>query len=218
MSPVTTFLSDPTQDPTSVSFHSSPRLKPAQTCPGLARALLGPVGVRGGREKMQHCCNRSTFGAFRSCPTAEAGSQHPPTPPFSLLPVTSCGCLPCFCLWLHSCVCCPPSPSSTQKCRSSLGAQSGLALFLRSPPGLATHRKLRSGSGLVMEAQRAKASEGQGTRLEQSKPNSQLHIDPYGGVYRKHSPQSCGGRGSTTAGRWVGEEIEPERRVELPNG
>ena len=167
---------------------------------------------------MQHCCNRSTFGAFRSCPTAEAGSQHPPTPPFSLLPVTSCGCLPCFCLWLHSCVCCPPSPSSTQKCRSSLGAQSGLALFLRSPPGLATHRKLRSGSGLVMEAQRAKASEGQGTRLEQSKPNSQLHIDPYGGVYRKHSPQSCGGRGSTTAGRWVGEEIEPERRVELPNG
>lgn len=107
------YLSDPTQDPASISLHGSLRPKPAQTCPGLATGPAGPSGGEGGREKMQSCCTRGTFGACRPRPAAESGPHHPPAPPFPFLPMTSCGCLPDFlfppvaAFWVG----CPHSPA-----------------------------------------------------------------------------------------------------------
>lgn len=64
LSPITTSLSDPTEDPASASLYGSLRLKPAQTCPGLAPGPARPSRSEGGRERRWPCCRRGTLGGF----------------------------------------------------------------------------------------------------------------------------------------------------------
>lgn len=72
LSPIATSFSDPT--PTSLHPSASVVPRPAQTCPGLATAVLCPC------REMQSCCEWGTVGASWSCPAATSGPHDPQTP------------------------------------------------------------------------------------------------------------------------------------------